>query len=136
MEDMKYLVENYQTHKNQLDILYAKLEKLQNYNTKNIASYGYINRGGQGSVSSKVERCLLDREKTEERIKKLEHKIYIVDIAERILNNKEREVIDLVKTYRNKLTKIAKILGEEKEYVKYKRDTAIKKMSEYIGGKK
>lgn len=131
---MKDLIENYQTNINQSEKLHRKLIQLLQYNTKVTASYGHNTGGSKGSFSSKVERYALRIRETEEKILALENKIYIVDTAERILNQKEKEVIDLVKIHRNKLTKIAKILGKDKDYVKHKRDTAIKKMSEYIGG--
>ena len=128
---MRDLIENYQTNINQSEKLHRKLIQLLQYNTKITASYGHNTGGSKGSVSSKVERYALRIIETEEKILALENKIYIVDTAERILNKKEKEVIDLVKLHRNKLTKIAKILGKDKDYVKHKRDTAIKKMSEY-----
>lgn len=129
---MRDLIENYQTNINQSEKLHKKLIQLLQYNTKITASYGHNTGGSKGSVSSKVERYALRIIETEEKILALENKIYIVDTAERILNKKEKEVIDLVKVHRNKLTKIAKMLGKDKDYVKHKRDTAIKKMSEYI----
>jgi DNA-directed RNA polymerase specialized sigma subunit len=131
---MRDLIENYQTNINQSEKLHRKLIQLLQYNTKITASYGHNTGGSKGSVSSKVERYALRIIETEEKILALENKIYIVDTAERILNQKEKEVIDLVKIHRNKLTKIAKILGKDKDYVKHKRDTAIKKMSEYMKG--
>ena len=135
METIRNLVENYQTHINQLDKLHKKLIKLLDYNTRITAAYGHNNGGGSGSVSSKVERYALKIAALEEKINSLERKIYIVNMAERVLNRKEKEVIDLVKIHRDKLTKIASILGKEKDYVKHKRDTAIKKMYEYVEGK-
>jgi Na+/phosphate symporter len=134
MEEMKYLVENYQTHINQLDKLHKKLIRLLDYNVKIIANYGHSTGVSKGTVSSKTERYALKIVMLEEKINKLERKVYIVNQAERVLNRKEKEVIDLVKRYRDKLTKIAEILDKEKDYVKHKRDTAIKKMSEYMKG--
>lgn len=133
MEEMRDLIENYQTNKNQSDKLHKKLIELYEYNTKVIANYGHNTSGSKGTVSDKVERHVIKIIETEEKIMALENKIYIVNKAERVLNNKEKEVIDLVKIHRNKLTRIAKILGKDKDYVKHKRDTAIKKMEEYIG---
>lgn len=132
MEEMRDLIENYQTYINQSEELHKKLIRLLDYNTQITATYGHNTGGGKGSVNSKVERLALKIKETEEKIFELENKIYIVNKAERVLNRKEKEVIDLVKIHRDKLTKIAEILGKDKNYVKYKRDTAIKKMSEYV----
>ena len=59
----------------------------------------------------------------------------MVDNAQKILTDRENEVIDLVKIYKNKLTKIAKAIGRDKAYVFNVRNRAIKKMSDYIGRK-
>jgi DNA-directed RNA polymerase specialized sigma subunit len=131
---MRDLIENYQTNINQSEALHKKLTLLLEYNTKVTANYGHNTGGSKGTISDKVERYVIKIIETEEKIKALENKIYIANRAERVLNKKEKEVIDLVKIHRNKLTKIAKILGKDKDYVKHKRDTAIKKMEEYIGG--
>lgn len=136
MEEMKFLIENYQTHINQLDRLHRKLIKLLDYNISATAMYGHNTGGSKGSVNSKTERYALKIATLEEKIKKLEDKVYIVNISERVLNRTEREVIDLVKIYRDKLTRIAEILEKDKSYIQYKRDTAIKKMYEYYITKK
>ena len=135
MEEIRDLIENYQTYINQSDKLHKKLVQLHEYNTKLIASYGHNTGGSKGTVSSKVERYVMRIKETEEKIMALENKIYIVDRAERVLNKAEKEVIDLIKSgYRNKVTRMAKILGKDKNYIVTKRDSAIKKMSEFIGG--
>lgn len=131
---MRDLIENYQTNINQSVKLQNKLMQLYEYNTSVTAAYGHNTGGSKGSVSSKVERHALKIRETEEKIKELENKISAVNIAERVLNNKEKEVIDLVKIYRNKVTRMAKILGKDKNYIVTKRNSAIKKMEEYIGG--
>lgn len=133
IEEMRNLVENYQTHINQLDRLHKKLIRLLDYNVSVTAAYGHDTGSSKGTVSRKVERYALKIVALEEKINKLENKVYIVNMAERVLNRKEREVIDLVKQHRDKLTRIAEILDKDKDYVKHKRDTAIKKMSEYVG---
>jgi len=134
MEGMRKLIENYQSNIAQSDKLHKKLIQLYDYNTKLTASYGFNAGGGKGSVSSKVERHVLKIKETEEKIMAIEDKIYIVNRAELVLNNKEKEVIDLIKDgYRNKITRMAKILGKDKNYVVTKRDSAIKKMSKFIG---
>ena len=133
MEGMRELIENYQSNVTQSDKLHKKLIQLYEYNTKLTASYGFNNGGGKGSVSSKVERHVLKIKETEEKIMAIEDKIYIVNRAELVLNNKEKEVIDLIKDgYRNKITRMAKILGKDKNYVITKRDSAIKKMEEFM----
>lgn len=133
MEEMRELIENYQTYTEQSDKLHKKLIQLLKYNTKITAAYGFNTGGGKGTVSSKVERHALKIKETEERILALEEKIYIVNTAERVLNNKEKEVIDLIKKgYRSKVTKMAKVLGKDKNYVVAKRNSAIKKMEAYI----
>ena len=134
---MRDLIENYQTNKNQSESLHKKLIKLLDYNTKITAAYGHNTGGSKGSVSSKVERHALKIKETEEKILALEDKIYIVNRAEKVLNKAEKEVIDLIKEgYRNRVSKIAKILGKDKNYIVTKRNSAIKKMEEYIGGNK
>lgn len=129
---MRDLIENYQTYINQSDKLHKKLIELLEYNTRITATYGHNTGGSKGAVSSKVERHVLKIMELEEKIMAIEDKIYTVNTAEKVLNKAEKEVIDLIKDgYRNKLTRMAKILGKDKDYVKHKRDTAIKKMEEY-----
>ena len=134
MEEMRDLIENYQTNINQSEKLHTKLIQLLEYNTSVTAAYGHNTGGSKGSVSSKVERHALKIAEIEEKILALEDKIYIVNKAEKVLNKAEKEVIDLVKIYRNKVTRIAKILGKDKNYIVTKRNSAIKKMEEYIRG--
>lgn len=130
---MRDLIENYQTNINQSVKLQNKLMQLYEYNTSVTAAYGHNTGGSKGSVSSKVERHALKIRETEEKIMALENKISAVNIAERVLNNAEKEVIDLMKIYRNKVSRMAKILGKDKNYIVTKRNSAIKKMEEYIG---
>lgn len=133
MEEMRDLIENYQTNINQSEKLHKKLIQLLEYNTSVTAAYGHNTGGSKGSVSSKVERHVMKIRETEEKILALEDKIYIVNRAERVLNNKEKEVIDLIKEgYRNKVSRMAKILGKDKNYIVTKRNSAIKKMEAYI----
>lgn len=134
MEEMRDLIENYQTNINQSEKLNKKLMLLLEYNTSVTAAYGHNTGGSKGSVSSKVERYALKIKETEEKILALEDKINIVNTAEKVLNKAEREVIDLIKEgYRNRVSKMAKILGKDKNYIVTKRNSAIKKMEEYIG---
>ena len=135
-ETIRDLIENYQSNLIQSDKLHKKLIQLLEYNTNITAAYGQNTGGSKGTVNSKVERYVMRIKETEEKIMAIEEKITIVNTAERILNNKEKEVIQLIKDgYRNKITRMAKILGKDKNYVVTKRDSAIKKMEEYIGGK-
>ena len=136
MEEMRELVENYKYNLEKLDRLNQKLFALLDYNTKISANYDMEGGKSIGTVSSKVENLAIKIQDTEEKIFAVGNQISVVDIACRVLNNSELEVIDLIKEgYRNKLTKIAKAIGKDKNYVKTKRDTAIKKMSEYIGSR-
>lgn len=132
-KDIRYLVENYKLNLEKSDTLHKKLLQLLEYNTKITAAYGHNTQGSKGAVSSKVERHALKIRETEEKISDIEWAITTVNIAEKVLNNKEKEVIDLIKQgYYNKLTKMAKILGQNKDYVQTKRDSAFKKMNSYI----
>lgn len=135
-ETMRDLIENYQSNLIQSDKLHKKLIQLYDYNTNITAAYGHNTGGGKGTVSSKVERYVMRIKEIESKIMAVEEKITIVNKAERVLNNKEKEVIQLIKDgYRNKVTRMAKILGKDKNYVVTKRDSAIKKMEQYIGRK-
>jgi Na+/phosphate symporter len=133
-EKMKDLIENYQFYISQSDKLHKKLIQLLDYNTKLTAEYGFNTGGSKGTVNSKVERHVLRIKETEEKINEVERKIYTVNIAERVLNNKEKEVVEMVKIYRNKITRIAKALNKNKNYVVTTRNRAIKKMSDYMEG--
>ena len=131
MEEIRELVEDYQSNLKKLWKLQEKLINLLDYNTKITASYEF-NPGGSG-FSSKAERHALKIYEVTEQLIEVEDKLTTVDNAQKILTNKENEVIDLVKIHRNKLTKIGKILGIEKKQVFDIRNRAFKKMSEYIG---
>lgn len=136
MEDeIRELIENYQDNIDKLHRLQIKLVKLLDYNTKITAAYGHNTGGGKGSVSSKVERLALKIHETQQQLIEVADKLTIVDNAQKGLTNKENEVIELIKQgYRNRLSKIAKILGKDRKYIFDTRNKAIKKMSEYIGG--
>jgi hypothetical protein len=133
MKEMRKLVENYKRNKERSDELHDRLIYLLDYNTKLIATYGHNTGSGKGTVSSKVERLVLRIRETEEKILEVEDKIYTVNIAERVLNKRELEVINLIKEYGNELTKIAKMIDKDKKYVFDTRNRAIKKMSEFVG---
>lgn len=133
---MKELLESYQDNLRTLKSLRNTLKQLKEYNVKIIATYGHTEGTSKGTISNKIEKYAIRICTTEARIKELENKIHIVNQAERVLNRKEKEVIYLIKKgNENKLTRIAEILGKDKDYIKHKRDTAIKKMSEYMGAK-
>lgn len=135
-EELRELIENYQTNSKKMDKLQTKLKDLLSYNTKVTAAYGHNTGGGKGSVSSKVERHVIKICETEQQLKEVGNKLAIVNNAQKILTDKENEVIDLIKDgYRNRLTKIAKLLGKDKKYVFDTRNRALKKMSEYIKNK-
>lgn len=133
-EEMRSLIENYNSNQERFDRLQAKLIRLLDYNTKITASYGHNEYGGKGSVSSKVESHVIKICSLEKRIMEVGNKIYIVNQAEKVLNDREKEVIELVKIYRNKLTKIARILNKDKAYVFNMRNRSIKKMCSYMEG--
>lgn len=134
MEEWRDLIENYQFNLNQSRKLQEKLNSLIDYYTKVTAAYGHNTGGGKGSVSSKVERHVMKIIDTRIKLNEYEYMTEIVDKAVRVLNKEEKEVIDLIKQgYRNKLTKIAKALGKDKDYVYTRRQSAIKKMSKFIG---
>lgn len=131
--EIENLIKKYQSNKEKSEQLHKKLIKLLEYNTKITAAYGHNNGGGKGSVSSKVERHALKIKETEEKIMAIEDKLYIVNQTEKVLNNKEKEIIDLIKSgYYDKLTHIAKAIGQDKKYVYDTKKRAIKKMSKYI----
>lgn len=130
MEDIRELVEEYKSNKEKFEKLQAKLIKLLDYNTKITASYEF-NPGGSG-FSSKTEKHALKIYEVTEQLMETGNKLATVDNAQKILNNKENEVIELIKIHKNKLTKIAKILEVEKKYIFDTRNRAFKKMSEYI----
>ena len=132
-EEIRSLIENYNSNQKKFDKLQAKLIELLEYNTKVTASYEHNAGGGKGSVSSKVERHALKIYDTQQQLMEIGNSLSMVDNAQKILTNRENEVIDLVKIYKNKLTKIAKIIGKDKKYVFDTRNRAIKKMSDYIG---
>jgi len=131
MGNMKELVEDYNYNIEKSDRLHRKLIQLLDYNTQITAAYGH-NTGGTSNNSSKVERLALKIKEVEDQIIEVERKIYTVNIAERILNNQEREIINLIKQgYRNRITKMAKILHKDKDYVYNTRKTALKKMDRW-----
>lgn len=135
MEEMRELIEDYQVNLKKLWKLQAKLINLLDYNTKITASYEFNAGGSSGGFSSKVERHALKIYEIEEQLMEVGNKVATVDNAQKILTNKEKEVIELVKIHRNKLTKIGKILDLEKKQVFDIRNRAFKKMSEYIKNK-
>ena len=132
-EEIRNLLENYQVNKKKFRKLQEKLIDLHEYNTKVTAAYGENTGGSKGSVSSKVERHALKIYETQQQLMEAANTLRIVDQAQKVLTNKEKEVIELIKLgYRNKLTRIARLIGQDKKYVFNTRNRAIKKMSEYI----
>lgn len=137
MEDeIRELLEDYQLNLKRLRKLQEKLVSLLDYNTKVTAAYGHNTGGSKGLFSSKVERHALKLFDTQRQLIDVANKLYMVDQAQKVLNNKENEVVDLIKLgYRNKLTKIAYLLGKDTKYIFDTRNRAIKKMSDYIESK-
>lgn len=132
-EMIKELIENYQSNKRKFRKLQEKLIDLYDYNTKVTAAYGDNPGGGAGGVSSKVERYAVKICDTQQQLMDLANNLRIVDQAQKVLNDKENEVIEMIKLgYRNKLSKIGRLLGKDRKYIFDTRNKAIKKMSEYI----
>ena len=132
-EEIKSLLENYQANKRKFRKLQEKLISLLEYNTKVTAAYGDNPGGGKGSVSSKVERHAEKIYDTQKQLIEVANNLRVIDQAQKVLTNKENEVIELIKLgYRNKLTKIGKLLGKDKKYIFDTRNKAIKKMCDYI----
>ena len=127
------LIEEYYSLIDKREKLLIKLARLKEYDTKITANYSSTG-GSKGSVSSKVERHAIRILETEEKIAEISEKIRLIDTAQKVLTNKENEIIELVKIHKRKLTKIAKIIDTSKKQVFDTRNRAIKKMCEYIGG--
>jgi hypothetical protein len=125
---MRYLVENYYDH---LTELTEKLNHLT-YETKITATYGLNAGGGGGFSCSKVENKALDHYCLMNGIYILEWYINTVDKAIKVLDNKERQVIEKMKIHKNKLKTIAIELKKKKKYVYDTRKRALKKMCDYI----
>ena len=125
---MRFLVENYYTN---LTTLTEKLNKAD-YEIKITATYGFNTGGGKGLVNSKVETQAIKHSMNKDSIEELEYKILIVDKAMKILDNREREVIERVKIHRNKLNRIAKDIHKSRKYVFDTRNRALKKMCEFV----
>lgn len=125
------LVEHYYIN---LMLLTEKQNQLD-YNIKVTANYDLTGGGGGGFANSKVENEAVNHASKRASIEELESKILIVDESMKILDRFEREVIEKIKLYKNKLGLIAKSLNKKTKYVYTTRKRAIKKMCEYIGGR-
>lgn len=130
---MRLLIENYNSNKKQVEILTEKFNKIK-YNTKISAAYGLNTGGSKGSFSSKVENKVIEHITLESLLKQYKRNVNIVDTAEKVLTNAEKEVITYLKLgITNKLSVIARLMKRKKKYVFDARNRAIKKMCEYIG---
>lgn len=129
--EMLELIEEYFSNLEKREKLLIKLARLKEYDTKITASYSSTG-GGKGSVTSKVERHVVKILEIEQKIREVENDLYIIDKAQKVLTNKENEVIELVKIHKRKLSRIAKTIQQSKKYVFDTRNRAIKKMCEYI----
>ena len=67
-EEIRELLENYQTNFKKFRKLQEKLISLHEYNTKVTAAYGENTGGSKGSVSSKVERHALKIYETQQQL--------------------------------------------------------------------
>ena len=98
------------------------------------ANYNLTGGSSGGFTNSKVENEAVNHASKQASIEELEYKILIVDESMKILDKYEREVIEKIKLYKNKLGTIAKSLGKKTKYIYTTRKRAIKKMCEYVGG--
>lgn len=130
-KQMRSLVENYY---NNLTSLTEKQNKLD-YEIKITATYGINSGGGSGLVHSKTENQAIKHSSQKDSVEELAYKIRIVDESMKILDQRERQVIEKVKIYKNKLKTIAIELGVKKKYVNDTRNRALKKMCEFMEGK-
>lgn len=134
-KEMRLLIENYNSNKEQVEILIEKFNRIK-YNTKVSAAYGLNTGGSKGSFSSKVENKIIEHITLEELLKQYQNKVKIVDTAEKVLTRAEKEVIEYLKLgITSKLSVIARLMKRKKKYVFDVRNRAIKKMCEYIGDK-
>ena len=129
-KQMRSLVENYYSN---LTSLTEKQNQL-GYDIKITAMYGLNSGGGGGFTNSKTENQAIKHASNSESIAELEYKILIVDESMKILDQKEREVIEKVKIHKDKLKIIAVELNKNKKYISDTRNRALKKMCEYAGG--
>lgn len=132
---MRLLIENYNSNKEQVEILIEKFNRIK-YNTKVSATYGLNTGGSKGGFSSKVENKIIEHITLEELLKHYRNKVKIVDTAEKVLTRAEKEVIEYLKLgITSKLSVIARLMKRKKKYVFDMRNRAIKKMCQYIGDK-
>jgi uncharacterized protein YlzI (FlbEa/FlbD family) len=115
-------------------MLLTERQNQLDYNIKVTSSYSLTGGGGHGFSCSKVETEAVNHASKQASIEELQQKILIVDESMKILDKYEREVIEKIKLYKNKLGTIARSLGKKTKYVYTTRKRAIKKMCEYIGG--
>ena len=78
----------------------------------------------------------MQKEQALAKIKKLETKIAIVNIAVVVLTTEERAVIEKMKIWQNKTKIIAATLNKDKKYVIATRERSLKKMCEYLNSMK
>lgn len=129
---MRCLVENYYTNL----VMLTELQNKINYETTITANYGLDSGGCGGFSNSKTENQAIKVYGQNGTIGKLENDIKIVDESMKILDQNEREVIELVKVHRNKLGRIARKIHKSTKYVFDTRKRALKKMCEFVGGGK
>ncbi len=134
-KEMRLLIENYNSNKEQVEILTKKFNKIK-YNTKVSAAYGLNTGGSKGGFNSKVENKVIEHITLERLLKRYKRNVDIVDKTEKILTKTEREVIEYLKLgITSKLSVIARLMRKQKKYVFDTRNRAIRKMCEYIGDK-
>lgn len=131
-KQMRLLVENYYTNLTSLSERRNQID----YEIKITATYGLNSGGAGGFTNSKTENQAVKHASNMISIEELEYKIIVVDQSMKILDQKEREVIEKVKIHRNRLSRIAKELNQKRKYVFDVRNRALKKMCEFVGGGK
>lgn len=131
-KELRNYIENYESNLNETNDLYKKCKEI---NYKLTSNYGQTFQGGDFR-NSKIETYIMQKEQALAKIKKLETKIAIVNIAVVVLTTEERAVIEKMKIWQNKTKIIAATLNKDKKYVIATRERSLKKMCEYLNSMK
>lgn len=128
-KELREYIEEYNSNVEALERINEDIKAL---NVKITALYGLNAGGGGSSFNSKVETFIMRRDELKRKQDLLQKKIVIVNIAIQVLNKHEREIIELVKIYKEKINLIAKCTGQKKKHVFDLREKSLKKMCEYL----
>lgn len=131
-KELRNYIENYESNLNETNDLYKKYKEI---NYKLTSNYGQTFQAGDFR-NSKIETYIMQKEQALAKIKKLETKIAIVNIAVVVLTTEERAVIEKMKIWQNKTKIIAATLNKDKKYVIATRERSLKKMCEYLNSMK